>query len=187
MAKGYALVAHHLILSGRYVDGVAYYRKASPRTRSSGRRARSWASISCAWDRTTKPASNSQKCYENGYRNGATVNSLRLLDSYKNFVVLKDDTTILKLHKKESDLLYPYFLAELKRAIAAYEQKYHMKLSGPVQVEVYPDHEDFAVRTLGHAGAGRPRCHFRRTSWPWTALRAASPATSIGRARCDTR
>ena len=59
-----------------------------------------------------------EKCYENGYRNEATVNSLRLLDSYKNFVALKDDTTILKLHRKESDLLYPYFLAELKRSIA---------------------------------------------------------------------
>ena len=29
-----------------------------------------------------------------------------------------------------------------------------MKLSGPVQVEVYPDHEDFAVRTLGMPGLG---------------------------------
>jgi hypothetical protein len=29
-----------------------------------------------------------------------------------------------------------------------------MKLDGPVQVEVYPDHEDFAVRTLGMPGLG---------------------------------
>jgi tetratricopeptide (TPR) repeat protein len=50
--------------------------------------------------------------------------------------------------------LYPYFLAELKRSIAAYEQKYRTKLAGPVQVEVYPDHEDFAVRTLGMPGLG---------------------------------
>src|ERR1700722_452680 len=95
-----------------------------------------------------------EKCYENGYRSKEVVNSLRLLDSYKNFVVLKDDTTILKLHKKEAELLYPYFLAELKRSIAAYEQKYKMKLSGPVQVEVYPDHEDFAVRSVGMPGLG---------------------------------
>src|SRR6185369_4244461 len=27
--------------------------------------------------------------------------------------------------------------------------KYGLKLERPVQVEVYPDHEDFAVRTLG--------------------------------------
>ena len=92
--------------------------------------------------------------YDNGYRDAATVNSLRLLDSYKNFVTFKDDTTILKLQKKEADLLYPYFEAELKRDIADYEKKYKMKVPGVVQVEVYPDHEDFAVRTLGMPGLG---------------------------------
>jgi cellulose synthase operon protein C len=152
--KGYALVGHHLILSGRYLDGVAYYRKAiaaDPQLWP----ARSELGINLMrLGQEAEARQQLQKCYENGYRNGATVNSLRLLDSYKNFVVLKDGTTILKLHKKESDLLYPYFLPELKRDMAAYEQKYHMKLSGPVQVEVYPDHEDFAVRTLGMPGLG---------------------------------
>ena len=76
------------------------------------------------------------------------------LDSYKNFVTFKDHDTILKLQKKEADLLYPYVEAEMKRSIADYEKKYKMKLPGPVQVEVYPDHEDFAVRTLGMPGLG---------------------------------
>ena len=31
------------------------------------------------------------------------------MDSYKNFVTFKTDRTILKLHKKEADLLRPYF------------------------------------------------------------------------------
>ncbi len=35
-----------------------------------------------------------------------------------------------------------------------YEQKYGLKLARPVQVEVYPNHEDFAVRTLGMPGLG---------------------------------
>ncbi len=83
-----------------------------------------------------------------------TVNSLRLLDSYKNFVTLKEGDTILKLNKKEADLLRPYFEAEMKRIIATYDKKYKMKLPGPVQVEVYPDHEDFAVRTMGMPGLG---------------------------------
>ena len=52
-------------------------------------------------------------------------------------------------------MLFPcHFEAELKRSIAAYEIKYRMKLPGPVQVEVYPDHEDFAVRTQGMPGLG---------------------------------
>ena len=38
--------------------------------------------------------------------------------------------------------------------MATYEKKYKFKLKGPVQVEVYPDHEDFAVRTMGLPGLG---------------------------------
>ncbi len=48
----------------------------------------------------------------------------------------------------------PYFEDVLKRAMATYDKKYKMTLPGPVQVEVYPDHEDFAVRTMGMPGLG---------------------------------
>jgi len=41
-----------------------------------------------------------------------------------------------------------------RRDLADYEKKYQMKLPGPVQVEVYPDHEDFAVRAMGMPGLG---------------------------------
>ena len=152
--EGYAITAHHLILSGRYVDGVEYYRKAlaaDPQLWA----ARSELGINLMrLGQDTEARQQLEKCYEAGYRDAATVNSLRLLDSYKNFVVLKDGPAILKLHKKEAELLQPYFLAELKRGISDYERKYQMKLPGPVQVEVYPDHEDFAVRTLGMPGLG---------------------------------
>ena len=40
-----------------------------------------------------EPRRQLELCYDNGYRDAATVNSLRLLDSYKNFVTFKDDTT----------------------------------------------------------------------------------------------
>ena len=40
------------------------------------------------------------------------------------------------------------------RAIQTYEKKYQLKLTVPVQVEVYPDHEGFAVRTAGVPGLG---------------------------------
>jgi tetratricopeptide (TPR) repeat protein len=76
------------------------------------------------------------------------------MDSYKNFVTFETSNTILKLNKKEADLLRPYIESELKRCIATYEKKYQLKLKGPVQLEVYPDHEDFAVRTMGMPGLG---------------------------------
>ncbi len=150
----YALIAHHLVFNRRYDEGVAYYRKAvalDPQLWP----ARSELGINLMrLGQVDEPRQQLEMCYNAGYRDAATVNSLRLLDSYKNFVVFKDDTTILKLHKNEADLLRPYFEEVLKDAIATYEKKYKMKLPGPVQVEVYPDHEDFAVRTLGMPGLG---------------------------------
>jgi tetratricopeptide (TPR) repeat protein len=152
--EAYSRIGFHLVFNRRYDDGVAYYRKAialDPQLWS----ARSELGINLMrLGEVDEPRQQLEMCYNNGYRDAATVNSLRLLDSYKNFVVFKDDTTILKLHKSEADLLHPYFDQVLKNAIATYEKKYKMKLPGPVQVEVYPDHEDFAVRTLGMPGLG---------------------------------
>jgi tetratricopeptide (TPR) repeat protein len=149
-----AIIAHHLILNRRYEDGVAYYRKAialDPQLWS----ARSQLGINLMrLGQEDEPRRQLEMCYDNGYRDAATVNSLRLLDSYKNFVTFKDATTILKLNKSEADLLHPYFEKILKSAIATYSKKYKMTLPGPVQVEVYPNHEDFAVRTLGMPGLG---------------------------------
>jgi tetratricopeptide (TPR) repeat protein len=152
--EGYELIGRHLVLHMRYEDGVAYYRKAieaDPKLWS----ARSQLGINLMrLGQEEEPLKQLEMAYNNGQRDAATVNSLRLLDSYKNFVIFRDDTTVLKLRKNEADLLRPYFEAELHKAIATYEKKYKMKLSGPVQLEVYPDHEDFAVRTMGMPGLG---------------------------------
>jgi tetratricopeptide (TPR) repeat protein len=152
--QGYAIAAEHLIFNRRYQDGVAMYRQAlelSPRLWS----ARSELGINLMrLGQDEEARQQLTQCYQSGYRNDATVNSLRLLDTLKDFATFTDATTILKLNRKESDLLYPYFHEVLTQAIAAYRTKYHMELDGPVQVEVYPDHEDFAVRTLGMPGLG---------------------------------
>ncbi len=152
--EGYARVAHQLELHYRFQDAVTYYRKAieaDPRL---------WAAHSALGielmrlGQEQEPYKELQLSYENGFRDAATVNSLRLLDSYKNFVTIRDDATVLKLNKSESELLLPYIQSELHTILASYEKKYQMKLPGPVQVEVYPDHEDFAVRTMGMPGLG---------------------------------
>jgi tetratricopeptide (TPR) repeat protein len=152
--EGYAIIARQLVMNRRYEEGVTYYRKAidaDPLLWA----ARSELGISLMrLGQEKEPMEQLQLCYDNGFRDAATVNSLRLLDSYKNFVTFKDDTTILRLNKNEADLLRPYFEEQLHKAIATYSEKYKMKLDGPVQLEVYPNHEDFAVRTMGMPGLG---------------------------------
>ena len=152
--ESYALVAHELELNYRYEDAVTYYRKAiaaDPRLWS----AHSGLGIDLMrLGQEDEPRKELEVSYQNGYRNAATVNSLRLLDSYKNFETFRDDSTIIRLDKNEADVLLPYIQPELHTIIAAYEKKYGMKLPGPVQVEVYPNHDDFAVRTTGMPGMG---------------------------------
>jgi tetratricopeptide (TPR) repeat protein len=152
--EAYTLVARQLELHYRYEDAVTYYRKAlevDPRL---------WAAHSALGvdlmrlGKEDEPAKELELSYNNGYRDKATVNSLRLLDSYKNFATFRDDSTVLRLHTSEAALLRPYMQVEVHTILATYEEKYRMKLSGPVQLEAYPDHEDFAVRTTGMPGLG---------------------------------
>src|SRR3984957_10984459 len=152
--EAYARVGHYLELNYRFEDAIVYYRKAveaDPKYWP----ARSQLGVSLMrMGQEDEPFKQLEMCYNNRYRDAETVNSLRLLDSYKNFVTYKENGTILRLRKNEADLLHPYFAAELQRIIPTYEKKYKMKLNGPIQVEVYPDHEDFAVRTMGMPGLG---------------------------------
>ena len=153
-ARGYETVGHFFVMNRRYEEGIQYLRKAielDPQLYS----ARSQLGINLMRQGQEEEAYKQlETCFTNGFQDNATKNSLTLMDSYKNFVTFKTDNTILKLHKKEAELLHPYFESEMQRAIATYEKKYKMKLEKPVQVEVYPDHEDFAVRTMGMPGMG---------------------------------
>jgi cellulose synthase operon protein C len=154
LGEAYARIGHELELHYRYEDAVIYYRKSIDADPSL------WAAHSALGidlmrlGKEDEPRKELELSYNNDYRDAATVNSLRLLDSYKNFETIRDATTIVKLNKAEADLLRPYIQSELHTILATYEKKYQMKLPGPVQVEVYPNHEDFAVRTTGMPGLG---------------------------------
>ncbi len=150
----YAIAGHFFIITRRYEEGIAQYRKAlalDPSLHS----ARSDMGVNLMrLGQEAEARKELEQVYNAGYQNPETVNSLRLLDSMKDYVTFKTPTTVLVLHKREANLLRPYFQAEFDRALETYEKKYHYKLTKPVQIEVYPNHEDFAVRTLGMPGLG---------------------------------
>jgi tetratricopeptide (TPR) repeat protein len=152
--EAYAIAGHFFVINRRYEEGIEFYRKAIA-LQPDLWRAHSQLGINLMrLGREQEAREQLEIGFNNGQKDAATTNTLNLMDSYKNFLTFKTDNTILRLHKKEAELLRPYFESELKRAIATYEKKYHIKLDRPVQVEVYPDHEDFAVRTMGMPGLG---------------------------------
>jgi tetratricopeptide (TPR) repeat protein len=96
------------------------------------------------------------------------VNTLRLIDSLDNFVVkmhpgkpkapgstaAHNPGVITRLHKDEAAVLEPYVLELVNRTIETYSKRYGFELKEPVVVELYPDHDDFAVRIAGLPGIG---------------------------------
>ncbi len=152
--EAYETAGHFFFINRRYDEEIKFYRKAlelEPTLAS----ARSHLGVSLMQlGQEQEARAQLEEAWKQGYQSPETGNSLTLLDSYKNFQTFTTPTTVLRLHKKEAALLRPYFQAELDRAIATYQKKYKYTLSSPVQVEVYPDHEDFAVRTLGMPGIG---------------------------------
>ncbi len=152
--KGYAALASYLVINRRYEDGIAYYRKAiaaEPNLWS----AHSQLGVNLMrLAREDEARKELELAYENHYRDKPTVNTLTLMDSYNRFKTFRTPTTVIKLNAKEADVLLPFVQTELDTIMATYEKKYQYKMKVPVQVEVYPDHEDFAVRTMGMPGLG---------------------------------
>lgn len=152
------IIGDQLILQRRYSDGVDWYRKAVALSPDLWPAHEQLGINLLRLGQSDAARQELELCYNHDYRDAATVNSLRLLDSYSNFVYLDDNDNglVLRLmmNKKEAALLQPYFDDILRKAVAHYEQEYHYTPPSPVQVEVYPDHEDFAVRTYGMPGLG---------------------------------
>jgi cellulose synthase operon protein C len=91
-----------------------------------------------------------------------TVNSLRLLDRIDQFDVSSTPVAVagesyvvrLRLHRSESSVLEPYAIDLMQQGIATFTRRYGFKLQEPVTVELYPDHDDFAVRVAALPGIG---------------------------------
>jgi tetratricopeptide (TPR) repeat protein len=152
--EAYATAGHFFVINRMYEEGIQYYRKAleiEPSLLS----AKSELGINLM--RLGKEAEAKRLLLEDwnaGFKDLPTQNTLNLMTSYKNFDDIETPTTVLKMNKKEEDLLKPYLQAELDKIIATYNKKYKYTLTGQVHVEAYPDHEDFAVRTMGMPGLG---------------------------------
>ena len=81
-----------------------------------------------------------------------------MLDKIDTFEVVTSGDFIFKFAKAEAAVLKTYALPLAEEAYKTFSARYGFKPSGPILVEVFPVHDDFAVRTLGLPGlVGRAR------------------------------
>ncbi len=81
-----------------------------------------------------------------------TYNLLDLLDKLEKFEVFEEGDIILKLHPEEAPVLKDLAMPLAQEALRTMSQRYRFKPEGPILIEIFPQHDDFAVRTLGLPG-----------------------------------
>jgi tetratricopeptide (TPR) repeat protein len=79
-------------------------------------------------------------------------NLLKMLDKLDQFAVERDGDLVVKMHREEAPVLKEYALPLAKEALKTLSARYNFTPTGPIYVEVFPDHDDFAVRNLGLPG-----------------------------------
>ena len=95
-----------------------------------------------------------EKAFKGDAFNVWAKNTLDLLDTMRDFKETKRGPFIIKAAAQESDVLSPYAANLLEEAAAKLTAKYRFTPKGPIIIEIFNNHEDFAVRTLGIPGLG---------------------------------
>jgi cellulose synthase operon protein C len=81
-----------------------------------------------------------------------TFNLLKMLENLEQFVVEKEGDIVLKMHRDEGPVLREYAMPLAQEALKTLSAKYGFTPAGPILLEIFPDHDDFAVRNLGLPG-----------------------------------
>ena len=81
-----------------------------------------------------------------------TYNLLELLDELDKFQTIREGDLIIKLHPDETGVMQHYVTALAQEALASLSKRWDFVPKGPILIEVFPEHDDFAVRTVGLPG-----------------------------------
>jgi len=158
----YAIPAHFYVITRRYREAIDQYQKAVD-VEPTLAAAHEELGINLLRDNQfSRARSHVESAYELDPFSPTSVNTLRLLDSLDDFDLINDPEMpargvlplILRLHREESAAIAPYAVKLARDSIGVFAKRYGFELQEPVVIEMYPDHEDFAVRTAGMPGIG---------------------------------
>jgi Flp pilus assembly protein TadD len=81
-----------------------------------------------------------------------TKNLLDMLDKLDKFVTVRDGDLVVRMHADEAPVLQEYVVSLAHRALSTLSARWEFAPRGPILIEIFPRHDDFAVRTLGLPG-----------------------------------
>ena len=74
------------------------------------------------------------------------------MDKVDKYITIRDGDVVMRLDAQEAPVLREYAMALAKQALSTLAARYEFTPRGPILVEIFPKHDDFAVRTLGLPG-----------------------------------
>jgi tetratricopeptide (TPR) repeat protein len=81
-----------------------------------------------------------------------TFNLLSMMDRLDTFQTIEEDPFVVRFHPDELPVLREYALPLAHRALAEMTARYGFTPEAPILIEIFPQHDDFAVRNLGLPG-----------------------------------
>ena len=81
-----------------------------------------------------------------------TFNLLTMMDSLEKFDTITEGPIVFKSHPSETPVMREYVVPLAQHALKTFEEKYKFTPKGPILIEMFPKHDDFAVRTIGLPG-----------------------------------
>ncbi|HUU35818.1 MAG TPA: tetratricopeptide repeat protein [Vicinamibacterales bacterium] len=81
-----------------------------------------------------------------------TYNLLGLLDTLDGFETIREGDMVIRLHPDEVGVMREYVPALAREALAALSKRWDFTPTGPILIEMFPRHDDFAVRNVGLPG-----------------------------------
>jgi len=152
----YETLAHYEIMRRRYREADAWLRRAVE-TQPDLWSAQAELGVNLLRLGDVNGASAAlERAYSGDPFSATTVNTLRVLDKLKDFSVARTSSPdiVTWLDKKEADAMRPYVEEVARSSITTFSKRYGFEPRQPVTVELYPNHDDFAVRTAGLPGIG---------------------------------
>ncbi|MEY4640449.1 MAG: hypothetical protein RLZZ227_443 [Pseudomonadota bacterium] len=159
----WALMGYHAMITRRYRESGEFYERAVALQPDHWEAHLELGQNYLRMNQVTPAIDHIETSYEGDAFNPKTINILRLLDHFVENMEVHNypdppqgafPTLSLRLDKRETPIIEGYARELAESSIALYAERYRFTPKEPIIVEIYPNHEDFVVRSIGMPGVG---------------------------------
>ncbi len=159
----WAIPGYYAMITRRYRESGEFYEKAVELQPDHWEAHLELGQNYLRLNQVTPAVDHVRASYEGDAFNPKTINILRLLDTFLENMEVHNypdppqgpfPSLMLRLDRRETPILETYARDLAERSIALYTERYRFTPKEPITVEIYPNHEDFVVRSIGMPGVG---------------------------------